>query len=425
MAYDTLNLWITRVSIMKTPFLAGLFVALSFLLALPAQAQFGLFKSALVKGDEAYEREDFDAAFSHYTRAAKKDDAEAHFKLGRMYERGEGTEANPASALTWYTKAAEAGMAMAQTNLGVLYDTGRGTEENNVAAARWFREAARQGNSVAQYNLALMLHHGDGIPQNKAQAAALYGRAADQGFPLAFLPHADLLSELGRYDQAFTSYLRAENAGSVEAAFRRGVLLRKGLGVDADPAAALAQYRKAADAGFPLAQQQLGVMTTLGEPTLGLVSDPETGIALLERAGEQGFAPALMELAYLYDSEISINDQIVVERDLELALSYLVKAAQVGNALAQNAAGERILMGVGVTADPIGALDFFIAAARQNYPNAFFNLGQMHQTGIGLEKNLEEAAKLYAKALELGVEDARQPLVDVCADNAFPACFLR
>ena len=409
---------------MKTSLAAGLFAALS-LIAMPAQAQFGLFKSALVKGDEAYEREDFEAALKHYTKAAKKDEAEAQFKLGRLYERGEGTEADPAEALIWYTRAAEQGLDMAQTNLGVLYDTGRGTEEDNVSAARWFREAARQGNPVAQYNLALMLHQGDGIPQNKAQAAALYGRAAEQGVPLAFLPHAELLSELGRYDLAFASYQRAEDAGSIEAAYRKGVLLHKGLGVEADPAAALLQYTKAADAGLPLAQQQLGVMTTLGDPTLGLQSDPETGIALLERAGEQGFAPALMELAYLYDGALVVDGKTLVEKDEQLSLSYLVKAAQVGNALAQNAAGERILMGVGVDPDPVGAVDFFIAAARQNYPNAFFNLGQMHQTGIGLEQNLEEAAKLYAKALELGVEEARQPLVDVCANNAFTACFLR
>ena len=413
-----------RVSTMKTSLSAGLIAALT-LFAMPAQAQFGLFKSALVKGDEAYEREDFEAALKHYTKAAKKDDAEAQFKLGRLYDRGEGTEADPAEALIWYTRAAEQGLDMAQTNLGVLYDTGRGTEENNVAAARWFREAARQGNPVAQYNLALMLHQGDGIPQNKPQAAALYGRAAEQGVPLAFLPHAELLSELGRYDLAYASYQRAEDAGSVEAAYRKGVLLHKGLGVAADPAAALAQYQKAAEAGLPLAQQQLGVMTTIGDPTLGLVSDPETGIALLERAGEQGFAPALMELAYLYDGALVIDNQEVVAKDQARALSYLVKAAQVGNALAQNAAGERILMGVGVDADPVGAVDFFIAAARQNYPNAFFNLGQMHQTGIGLEQNLEEAAKLYAQALELGVEEAREPLVGVCADNAFAACFLR
>lgn len=90
---------------MKTSLAAGLFAALS-LVAMPAQAQFGLFKSALVKGDEAYEREDFEAALKHYTKAAKKDEAEAQFKLGRLYERGEGTEADPAEALIWYTRAA-------------------------------------------------------------------------------------------------------------------------------------------------------------------------------------------------------------------------------------------------------------------------------------------------------------------------------
>ena len=67
---------------MKTSLSAALFA-----FAGPAQAQFGLFKSALVKGDEAYEREDFEAALRHYTKAAKKDGQQ--FKLGRLYDRGE------------------------------------------------------------------------------------------------------------------------------------------------------------------------------------------------------------------------------------------------------------------------------------------------------------------------------------------------
>ena len=67
------------------------------LMATPAQAQFGLFKSALQKGYDAYEKEDFEAALKHWTKAAGKGDAEAQYRLGRLYDRGEGTEMDPAT----------------------------------------------------------------------------------------------------------------------------------------------------------------------------------------------------------------------------------------------------------------------------------------------------------------------------------------
>ena len=155
---------------MKLSHLPSVLIFALCLTATPAQAQFGLFKSALQKGYDAYEKEDFEAALKHWTKAAGKGDAEAQYRLGRLYDRGEGTEMDPATALIWYTKAAEQGVQEAQTNLGVLYDTGRGTEVNDRAAARWFSEAAKQGNMVAQYNLAVMLDKGEGIKANKPQA---------------------------------------------------------------------------------------------------------------------------------------------------------------------------------------------------------------------------------------------------------------
>ena len=91
------------------------------LVGTPAHAQFGFFKSALEKGHDAYAKEDYAGALKHWTKAASKDDAEAQFRLGRLYDRGEGMDEDPATALIWYTKAAEQGVEEAQTNLGVLY----------------------------------------------------------------------------------------------------------------------------------------------------------------------------------------------------------------------------------------------------------------------------------------------------------------
>ena len=101
--------------------------ALVFALSLTtrsAEAQFGLFKGALQKGYDAYDKEDYEKALQLWTKSAEKGNAEAQYRLGRLYDRGEGTEENPVLALEWYTKAAEQGVEEAQTNLGALYDLG-------------------------------------------------------------------------------------------------------------------------------------------------------------------------------------------------------------------------------------------------------------------------------------------------------------
>jgi hypothetical protein len=305
----------------------------------------------------------------------------------------------------------------AQTNLGVLYDTGRGTEEDNAEAARWFREAASAGNKVAQYNLALMLDNGDGVPVNKAQAAALYRQAGEQGITLAFLPHARILDQLGKPAAAFAKYEQAAQAGSVEAFYILGVKLQIGSGVPVDLAAAQENIRKAADAGYPKAMQHLGVAMLKGE--LGMDINAEAGIALVEAAAQTGFIPAIIDLAMIYDTGNG------VEQDRTKALGYLQTAAQMGDPVALNATGERLLMGVGTESDPQTAMEYFVAGIRAGSPMAMYNVGQIYQAGLGVEPNLEEAAKLYRAALDLGLRQAQDKLVVVCEGQTFPACFKR
>ena len=47
-------------------------------------------------------------------------------RIGYMYSKGRGVEANPEQACQWYRKAAEAGLAAAQFNLGLMYEKGQG-----------------------------------------------------------------------------------------------------------------------------------------------------------------------------------------------------------------------------------------------------------------------------------------------------------
>ena len=53
-----------------------------------------------------------------------EDDAAAQFKLGVMYENGEGVPKDSVKAVEWYRKAAEQGYAPAQFKLGWMYANG-------------------------------------------------------------------------------------------------------------------------------------------------------------------------------------------------------------------------------------------------------------------------------------------------------------
>ena len=71
-----------------------------------------------------------------------------------------------------------------------------------------------------------------------------------------------------------------------------------GLGGDEDPEAASEWNRRAAEAGDPVGQFNLGLDHLRGR---GVVADAEAGRALIDRAAAQGFAPARRLRAAGYD----------------------------------------------------------------------------------------------------------------------------
>jgi TPR repeat protein len=122
-----------------------------------------------------------DAAY-WYRMAADQGHAPAQFRLGELYENGEGLPKDAAEAFRWYRKAAEQGYARAQFNLGGAYQRGIGTPANAEEAVRWYRKSAEQGNAFAQNNLGQMYAFGSGIPANVVEGLRWYRAAADQGF---------------------------------------------------------------------------------------------------------------------------------------------------------------------------------------------------------------------------------------------------
>ena len=78
-----------------------------------------------------------------------------------------------AQALPYYQIAAKAGNNAVRYKLGRLYDLGQGTDQNYDTAAYWYRQAAKGNNAPALYSLALMYMQGHGVPKSPFAAYVL------------------------------------------------------------------------------------------------------------------------------------------------------------------------------------------------------------------------------------------------------------
>ena len=114
--------------------------------------------------------------------AAKLGNADAQYRYGSMYERGEGAPRSKEEAFKWYCRAAKQGHVQAQSIIAVLYEFGDGVRQDKEEAIKWLRRAAEQGDAESQYFLGAKHYHGaGGIPQDFAQAMKWFRLAAEQG----------------------------------------------------------------------------------------------------------------------------------------------------------------------------------------------------------------------------------------------------
>ena len=151
------------------------------LLAISALLCCGAAVAGLKEGYEALARKDYVTAMKEYRPLAERGNAEAQYRVGRMYEFGQGVPQDKAKGIAWVRKAAEQNHADAQQELGVVYATGDGVKQDDVQAVEWFRKAATQGDATAQYNLGLLYAKGQGVQKDYAEAITWWRKAAAQG----------------------------------------------------------------------------------------------------------------------------------------------------------------------------------------------------------------------------------------------------
>lgn len=111
-----------------------------FVIALTVSA---LIQSSLVSAENTASAP---GSFEQVRKLADDGNADAQYKMGRIYEEGlVGELEDYKEAGKWYLKAAEKGHAQAQYKMGTLYTLGKGVPKDRLEAAKWFGKAAKQG----------------------------------------------------------------------------------------------------------------------------------------------------------------------------------------------------------------------------------------------------------------------------------------
>ena len=163
-------------------------------------------------GLKYYDELNYEKAFNCFMELAKKDDSQAQYNIGVMYENGEGVELNIEDSKKWYRKSAENGDDDAKKVLQeleliksqykekesiIIYNLGMKDYREGYYSDAFnkFLNSAKLGNSQAQYNLGVMYENGEGVEVNIEKAKKWYSKALENGDNEA----SDVLAELNGY----------------------------------------------------------------------------------------------------------------------------------------------------------------------------------------------------------------------------------
>ena len=256
----------------------------------------------------------------------------------------------------------DAGDAVSCTAIGQRYDTGKGVEKDAEKARAAFEKACEKKDPQGCYELAL----GWGDDQSRI---ANYTIACDANIPKA-----------------------CTNLG-----FRYG----KGRGVSADLGRARELAEKACKLGDSMGCSNLGLYLRDGK---GGPKDLDRAVTLSRKACDDGEGPACDRLAEMYDTGNGVT------RDQALARTIYTRACDLK--VGCNNLGVMYLRGEGGAIDVVKAKALFEQACELNDATGCLNLARIWRRGtVRGDVNLADAAELYDKACKAGNKEACDELM--------------
>ncbi|KAK2104548.1 Protein sel-1 1 [Saguinus oedipus] len=309
-------------------------------------------------------------AFDYFNLAANAGNSHAMAFLGKMYS--EGSDIVPQSnetALHYFKKAADMGNPVGQSGLGMAYLYGRGVQVNYDLALKYFQKAAEQGWVDGQLQLGSMYYNGIGVKRDYKQALKYFNLASQGGHILAFYNLAQMhASGTGVMRSCHTAVELFKNVCE-RGRWSERLMTAYNSYKDGDYNAAVIQYLLLAEQGYEVAQSNAAFILDQREATI---------------VGENETYPR--------------------------ALLHWNRAASQGYTVARIKLGDYHFYGFGTDVDYETAfIHYRLASEQQHSAQAMFNLGYMHEKGLGIKQDIHLAKRFYDMAAEAS-PDAQVPV---------------
>jgi TPR repeat protein len=193
------------------------------------------------------------ASDSLLLKKAESGDPEAQFALARLILNGSDRALSHEKAFGWVRKAASQGLIKAQALLGSMYFRGVGTPQDFPKAVSWYLKAAEQGDPESAFHVGFMYHMGLGVLKNHTLAAIWQEKSYSKGMSRSLINRLkSFVTDQGgeiSLGEARRRFLIDAEAGDPVAQYNLGIMSLLGQGSPADLAEAKLWFRKAADGG--------------------------------------------------------------------------------------------------------------------------------------------------------------------------------
>jgi len=306
---------------------------------------------------------------------------------------------------------AEFGNALAMHDLGRMFADGLGREIDLQSAHAWYEKALaaflsaeeEKPKPYLEYRIGKMYAAGLGTEQDYGQAASWFQEAVEKNHKYAQYSLGCLYYRgqgvVQDYAEALRLYTLSANQGNPYADYELSKMYRDGVGTPVD-ATDSDQHFKAAFSGFyrlekdshdDKLQYRLGQMLYNGT---GMDKDVQAAVSYLEKSAQLGNVNAQYLLG-----------KVCLETNIEnpaQAIAWMTNAAEAGNAGAQYALGKLYRDGIHVEKDIQRAVTMFTTAAEQKNEYAAYQLGRLYLAGTDISKNVPEAVKWLTLSSDLG-----------------------
>ncbi|XP_024147384.1 protein sel-1 homolog 1 isoform X1 [Oryzias melastigma] len=338
----------------------------------------------------------------YYQFLAEKGDVQAQVGLGQLHlHGGRGVEQNHQRAFDYFTQAANAGNTHAMAFLGKMYSEGSTfLPQNNETALQYFKKASDLGNPVGQSGLGMAYLYGRGVPVNYELALKYFQKAAEQGWVDGQLQLGTMyyngIGVKRDYKQALKFFNLASQAGHILAFFNLAQMHATGTGVMRSCHTAVELFKNVCERG----RWSERLMTAYSSFRDG---DAESALVQYLLLAEQGYEVAQSNVAFILEQKGA--NMFSENETYPRALLHWTRAAAQGYTVARIKLGDYHFYGFGTDVDyETAVIHYRLASEQQNGAQAMFNLGYMHEKGLGIKRDIHLAKRFYDMAAEASPE---------------------